>query len=75
MALIDDIEKFARIERGLPGNPFFRRQFGQWAIREMQQREHIYSAVLEVFKGNTWNFVDPMPSESQGQARARIGRF
>lgn len=75
MALINDIEAIARLERSLPANPFFRRNYGGWVKREMQQREGILAAVLQIFEGETLNFVDPMPSESVGEARSRVGRM
>lgn len=75
MTLIADIESLAKIERALPANPFFRRNFGGWVMRSMQRREMFLTAVLEIFEGNTMEFVDPMPSETVSQARERVGRF
>jgi hypothetical protein len=70
-----DIERLAKQERSEPGRAFFTRQFGQVAYREMSMREGLLSAVLEIYRGNTGNYIDPYPAETEVQARNKVGRI
>jgi hypothetical protein len=73
--LLSEVERLARLERGFPVTPFFRREFGQWAYREMQSRESLLSAVLEIYRGNIGPYIDPFPSENLAEARRKVGRI
>src|SRR5688572_17476637 len=69
-----DIERLARQERYEPGRMFFRREYGGVAYRAMSQREQLYAAVLEIYRGHTAPYLDPYPGESDPEARRKIGR-
>ena len=75
MSLLEEITTLATLARALPGNSFHRRQLGDYQRNNLVQREAIITSVLEIFEGNTWKYVDPMPSESIGEARSRVGRY
>lgn len=74
MSLLVDIEQLAKQERSSPLTPFFRRQYGGWAWRDMQQREALYSAVIDIYEGRGHTYIDPMPSKTENEARAQPGR-
>ena len=71
-----DIEQLAKQEVGLPEHPFFKRSYGgQTAYRNMQTREALLAAVLEIYHGEGAKYIDPYPSETEAQARNKVGRW
>lgn len=73
--LLGEIQLLAKLPRSLPANVFTRVNYGYYQNTSIQRREQLLAAVLQIFKGNTWRFIDPMPSESVGEARKRVGKY